>query len=158
MYDEGVVIRKPNKNDISALAELIYRFYAFNEEFDSSWAIKPNAKDIAMSLAEKYIENQRYNMFIAVYENSIVGYIRSEIEENSMLINNQVEIIKELYVKPQIRRAGIASLLIQKLNEEILKKGIKYIAVEFPVQNWIASDLYKKLGFRPYSAIYIKEV
>jgi ribosomal protein S18 acetylase RimI-like enzyme len=49
-------------------------------------------------------------------------------------------------------------MLIQKLSEEVSKNGIKYIAVEFPVQNWIATDLYKKLGFRPYSSTYIKEV
>ncbi len=158
MFDTGIVIRKPINNDLQGLAELVYRFYAFNEEFDSSWAIAPNARELAKKLAEDMINDPNISVYIADYDNIISGYIKSITIENPLLIHNKIEVIKELYVKPQMRRTGIASLLIQKISEEISKKGIKYIAVEFPVQNWIATDLYKKLGFRPYSTTYIKEV
>ncbi|AFZ70028.1 acetyltransferase [Caldisphaera lagunensis DSM 15908] len=158
MFDTGMIVRKANKNDLQGLSELIYRFYAFNEEFDSSWAISPNAREEANKMAENMINDPNINVYVAVYDNLLIGYIKSITNENPLLINNKIEIIKELYVKPQMRRSGIASLLIQKLSEEISKKGVKYIAVEFPVQNWIATDLYKKLGFRPYSTTYIKEV
>jgi len=158
MYDTGIIIRRPVKNDVLPLSELVYRFYAFNEEFDSSWAIASNAKEIAVKVAESMINNSNINVFVADYDNILSGYIKSVTNENLLLINNKIEIIKELYVKPQMRRTGIASMLIQKLSEEVSKNGIKYIAVEFPVQNWIATDLYKKLGFRPYSSTYIKEV
>ena len=161
MYEEAIIIRKPTRNDIDQLAELIYRFYALNEEFDSSWAIRPDAREVARKAAESYVEESeggKYLIFIAEYAGSIVGYIKSQREENEMLASNAVEIIKELYVRPRMRRTGIASQMISKVSEEASKRGAKHIAVEFPTQNYVAEDLYKKLGFRPYSTRYIKGV
>jgi len=66
-------------------------------------------------------------------------------------------VIKELYVKPEHRRAGVATLLVNKAVDEARKLRAGLVAVEFPSANKIAEDLYLKIGFRPYLVRYVKE-
>lgn len=159
MYAEtGINIRRALKEDVKQLSELVYRFYSFNAEFDPSWAAVNNLRELAEDHANRLVEDQGSLVLVAVQGLEVIGYLAAYIEENPLLINGRQLVIKELYVKPEQRRQGVATLLVNKARDEARKQVASLITVEFPAGNKIAEDLYAKMGFRPYLVRYVKEV
>ncbi len=157
MYEPGIHVRKPTENDMEQLAELINRFYLFNEEFDPAWAIVEKAEAEAKTLAKEYIEGKGITL-VAVIDDKVVGYIHAEIRENRMLESKKLGVITEVYVHPQARRRGIASRLVEEIQVLLGERGVKHVAAEFPAENFVARNFYSKLKFRPYASIYLREV
>lgn len=157
MYEPALSVRKPVESDLEALANLIKRFYLFNEEFDPAWAVTDNLDQAAMERAKAYIEGEGITL-VAVCDDEPVGYLHVEIRDNPMLSTRKLGIITELYVIPAKRGRGIASKLVEEAQKELSSLGIAHIAAEFPSQNFVAQSFYTKLKFRSYSSIYLREV
>ena len=157
MYEPGLVIRKPIRDDIPQLASLILRFHMFNEEFDPAMALKDNVEETARKVAEEYVEGNGITL-VAQHEDKIIGYVRVEIREKPLLAAGKIGVITELYVTPQFRSRGVASSLVEEASKAITSMGISVITAEFPDLNFVAKNFYKKLGFRPYMDLYLREV
>jgi len=159
MYAEpAITVRRATDSDVAGLAELMYRFYAFNEEFDPSWAVVRNLREVIKDHAAEALKDPSSIVLVAASGNSVLGYLRAALEENRLLASSRMLVIKELYVRPEHRRAGVATLLVNKAMDEARKLRASRVAVEFPSANKIAEDLYLKIGFRPYLVRYVKEV
>ncbi|MEM4620725.1 MAG: GNAT family N-acetyltransferase [Desulfurococcaceae archaeon] len=157
MYESRIAIRKPVESDIRSLAQLILRFYMFNEEFDPSMEVAGDANSAALKLSESRVRGEGLTL-VADINGRVVGYVYGTITENLMLARRRIGLLKELYVVPEERGRGVASMLIEYAMRELSKQGIKYVAVEFPTLNIIAEKFYEKLGFRKFTSIYLKEV
>ncbi|MEB3760582.1 MAG: GNAT family N-acetyltransferase [Desulfurococcales archaeon] len=157
MYEPGIVVRKVEERDVDQLAELIFRFYLFNEEFDPAWSMVENARERAREIAELYANGQGYTL-IAQFEDRIIGFIHAEIIEKPMLASGRIGVIKELYVIPQFRGQGIATRLVDELQDMLKDNNIYYIAAEFPSANVVAEGFYRSRKFRPYTSLYLREV
>ena len=160
MYAEpaGALVRRATQDDLEALSELVYRFYVFNEEFDPSWSAVQSLRDVASQHAAELIRSQDSVVLVAVKEGKVIGYVMAIMEENRLIKARRLLVIKELYVRPQERRQGIATLLINRVLDEARKSRVSYVAVEYPAANTIAGDIYLKMGFRPHLVRLIKEV
>ncbi len=160
MYAEpaSAQVRRPTQEDIEALSDLVYRFYVFNEEFDPSWSVVHNLRDVASQHAAELLKSTDSVVLVAIEGKSVVGYVMAVPEENRLIRARKLLVIKELYVRPQERRQGIASLLINRVVEEARKSKVSYVAVEYPAANTIVGDICLKMGFRPYLVRVIKEV
>ncbi|BAA79345.1 putative acetyltransferase [Aeropyrum pernix K1] len=159
MYERGVHVRPPRPGDKEVLAELIYRFYMLNEEFDPLWTLKDDAKEAAAAEAEKIVAGGGGEIvLVAQVAEEVVGYIRGYIREMPLLANGRMAVVKEIYVKPQARRLGLGSLLLERFSEEARRLGARAVAGEFPAQNAIAHRFYERLGFRSFMYTMIKEV
>ena len=157
MYEPALSVRKPVESDLEALANLIKRFYLFNEEFDPAWAVTDNLDQAAMERAKAYIDGDGITL-VAICDDEPVGYLHVEIRDNPLLSTRKLGIITELYVIPAKRGRGIASKLVEEAQKELSSLGIAHIAAEFPSQNFVAQSFYTKLKFRSYSSIYLREV
>ena len=158
--EEAVIgIRKARPEDAEALAELILRFYTFNEEFDPAWSTVENAREKALERAKKSIEAEDTIVLVAVAEDQVIGYALTDIFDTDILAVGRLAVIRELYVKPQYRGRGVASRLVDE-TQEIVKeeKNIQYLAAQFPTANFIAERFYKSRKFRPFISIYLREV
>lgn len=88
--------------------------------------------------------NEIYNsssiVKVAVYENKIVGYIcaSSVIDEGHIL---------NIAVSPDMRRRGIATVMLEKVIEELKKRGCKSIYLEVRASNTVAMKFYENFGF-----------
>lgn len=157
MYEPGLVIRRPVERDVSGLADLILRFYRFNEEFDPAWALATDAENAARKVAEEYVNDRRGVTLVADYEGRLVGYVRAVLRSNPLLAS-KMGVITELYVVPSHRRAGVASMLIEQASRELSGAGASYIAAEFPTSNYVAERFYRDKRFRPFLSVYLQEV
>lgn len=157
MYEPGLTVRKPLIGDLEPLANLIKRFYIFNEEFDPAWAVTDNLDESTHEKANKYINGEGITL-VAVFDGELIGYLHVEIRENPMLLTRKIGVSTELYVIPARRGRGVASRLVEEAQKELSSLGITHIAAEFPSQNFVAQSFYTKLKFRSYSSIYLREV
>lgn len=88
--------------------------------------------------------NEIYNsssiVKVAIYKNEVVGYIcaNSVIDEGHIL---------NIAVAPGLRRKGIASAMLEKVIDELKKKGCKSIYLEVRASNKIAMRFYENFGF-----------
>ena len=93
-------------------------------------------------------------LFIAVNDNEIVGYIYVKI----LTSNDSPEIYYEasisgIYVKESFRKQGIATKLINEAKKWCINKGVTYLKLNVLECNIAALNLYKKLGFNDFSRI-----
>lgn len=157
MYEPAIVVRKPLEEDLEALANLIKRFYLFNEEFDPAWAVADNLDQAVLERAKAYINGEGLTL-VAVLDKGPVGYLHAEVKENPLLATRKLGVITELYVTPSMRKRGIATRLVEEAQNAMAEMGITHIAAEFPSKNFVAESFYRKLKFRSYSSIYLREV
>lgn len=157
MAELEIFVRRPIEKEAEKLAELIVRFYRFNEEFDPSMESVHNLREVAVEVAKKRISDDGL-LLAAFVEDAMVGYVYGYISENPLLHRRKIGIIKELYVIPGYRGRGIARTLAEHAVKELERLGIRYIAAEFPTMNVVAEKFYERLGFRKFLSIYLKEV
>ena len=100
------------------------------------------------------IDKNNNQLFIAVNDNEIVGYIYVKI----LTSNDSPEIYYEasisgIYVKESFRKQGIATKLINEAKKWCINKGVTYLKLNVLEGNIAALNLYKKLGFNDFSRI-----
>ena len=100
------------------------------------------------------INKNNNQLFIAVNDNEIVGYIYVKI----LTSNDSPEIYYEasisgIYVKESFRKQGIATKLINEAKNWCINKGVTYLKLNVLEGNIAALNLYKKLGFNDFSRI-----
>ncbi|MBS7252312.1 MAG: GNAT family N-acetyltransferase [Candidatus Freyarchaeota archaeon] len=97
---------------------------------------------------------KRFLKYLILYPNSIflkaridgkiVGFIAGVLQSPQ-----RVGRIYTLDVKPEFRRRGIASKLLQTLEVEFKNRGIAFSILEVEATNTAALVLYQKFGYRP---------
>ena len=100
------------------------------------------------------IDKDNNQLFIAVYNNEIVGYAYVKIITSSDSPEIYTEAsISGIYVKENYRRQGIATKLINEAKKWCINKGVSYLKLNVLEGNRIALNLYKKLGFNDFSRV-----
>ncbi len=118
-------IEPMTKNDIAEIAE-IERLC-----FSSPWSENALSEELS---------NENAFFFCAKLFGEVCGYIGTNIILDECYIAN-------IAVKPQQRRKGIASLLIEKATDLAKEKDCSFISLEVRKSNTAAIALYEKFGF-----------
>ena len=100
------------------------------------------------------IDKDNNQLFIAVYNNEIVGYAYVKIITSSDSPEIYTEAsISGIYVKENFRKQGIGTKLINEAKKWCINKGVSYLKLNVLEGNRIALNLYKKLGFNDFSRV-----
>ncbi|MEM3563423.1 MAG: ribosomal protein S18-alanine N-acetyltransferase [Candidatus Jordarchaeaceae archaeon] len=93
----------------------------------------------------KYLILYPHSIFLkAIIDGKIVGFIAGILQAS-----HKGGRIYTIDVKPEFRRRGIASKLLQTLESEFKNRGIAFSILEVEVTNTAALGLYQKFGYRP---------
>lgn len=79
--------------------------------------------------------------FVAETESGVVGYVGLQTVVDEGYITN-------VAVKTELRRQGVASALLTRLDEEAEKRNLDFITLEVRVSNLAARQLYEKFGYQ----------
>ncbi len=140
-------LRKATLNDSDVLID--FRIIFLKEIQES-----PPPKEIETfkkSLKEFFLDKMRSNEFIAwlaELDNDIIATSGlSFLQKPPHFINmtGKFAYIMNMYTKPEWRRKGIGSALLEKLFEEIKNRGIRSIVLHATPSG---KPLYEKFGFR----------
>lgn len=82
------------------------------------------------------------DIFVADIGNKIVGYVVT------MDLDQIRGKIVSIAVRKEFRGSGIGEHLMKRAIERLKEKGKKEIALEVRVSNYVAQNLYEKLGFK----------
>nr|MDO8081601.1 N-acetyltransferase [Candidatus Freyarchaeota archaeon] len=92
----------------------------------------------------KYLIVQHNSIFLkAKICDEIVGFVAGLLQDLYSISR-----IYTLDVKPEFRRKGIASKLLQTLEKEFKKRGAALSTLEVEVDNTAALNLYQKFGYK----------
>ena len=101
-----------------------------------------------------FIDKDDSQLFIAVDDNEIVGYIYVKIITTSDSSDIYTEAsISGIYVKDNFRKQGIGTKLINEAKKWCINKGVTYLKLNVLEGNIAALNLYKKLGFNDFSRV-----
>lgn len=102
-------------------------------EFDDFWN---------SSILKQELENPNSHYFVAIQNNSIVGFagIWNAVDEYH---------ITDIVVRKDLRCKGIGSHLLEKLIETAKLEKVVSITLEVNINNVPAKKLYEKYGFQP---------
>jgi len=104
-------------------------------------------------------EDDKNQILIAEIDGEIVGYILfyNPIKERfGFKTKHCFGGIIELYVKPEFRRRGVATQLIQRCVDYLKSRGAVDVRVDVLMRNKKAMNLYRKHGFKDWVAILKK--
>ena len=102
-------------------------------EFDDFWN---------SSILKQELENPNSHYFVAIHNNSIVGFagIWKAVDEYH---------ITDIVVRKDLRCKGIGSHLLEKLIETAKLEKVVSVTLEVNINNVPAKKLYEKYGFQP---------
>ena len=123
-----ITIHEAKQSDLKRILELSLMW----EKEDSCYGYRANTED---DLRDRYI--------LAAYDDELIAYIfgKEEIqEEQTSVIDKNMHYfeIEELYVHPSYRSRGIGKQLMESLEKELKKKGLKMMVLSTATKNWKA--------------------
>jgi len=123
-----ITIHEAKQSDLKRILELSLMW----EKEDSCYGYRANTED---DFQDCYI--------LAAYDDELVAYVfgKEEIQEKQTSVidkNMHYFEIEELYVHPSYRLRGIGKQLMESLEKELKKKGLKMMALSTATKNWKA--------------------
>ena len=123
-----ITIHEAKQSDLKRILELSLMW----EKEDSCYGYRANTED---DFQDCYI--------LAAYDDELIAYVfgKEEIQEKQTSVidkNMHYFEIEELYVHPSYRSRGIGKQLMESLEKELKKKGLKMMVLSTATKNWKA--------------------
>ena len=151
---EDIVVKTLDDFTLEELSELIVTAFASTPEDRAIHGFDSAVTDYDKSLQiQQAIKNGKFGHSpadfwrIAVVDGEPAGLLIGMIPEFKH--RPPFGIIGELGVSPNFRRIGVASLLVNQINQLFLEHGCQYSWVGTPETNRGGLELYQSLGFVP---------
>ena len=123
-----ITIHQARQSDIKRLLDLSLMW----ENEDSCYGYRANTED---DFQDCYI--------LAAYDDELIAYVfgKEEVQDKQTSVidkNMHYFEIEELYVHPSYRSRGIGKQLMESLEKELKKKGLRMMVLSTATKNWKA--------------------
>lgn len=123
-----ITIHQARQSDIKRLLDLSLMW----EKEDSCYGYRANTED---DFQDCYI--------LAAYDDELIAYVfgKEEVQDKQTSVidkNMHYFEIEELYVHPSYRSRGIGKQLMESLEKELKKKGLRMMVLSTATKNWKA--------------------
>ncbi len=157
-------IRKAGKEDVDSLLVLWdgYEEYhwklAKDKEMRRFLQKNKNARNNIREYFLKHIVSKNANIFVAAEDDNILGFISLKIiDAPSISTVRKMGHIGYFYIEEQVWGKGIGSRLMKEALKWFRSKKIKRVSFEVHPFNRRALSYYRKLRFREYEIIMMKD-
>ena len=160
---DSIRIRKAVPSDSAAIAkcfidydvELTRHFPLFLRQYRT----KTRSLESIRKIAEGFIKD-KHGLFLVVEENHKIGgfgYVSIQQEKRVSFPNLAVGVVRELWLKKELRGKGISSRLWREFNKWFRKRECPVVIIEVLNTN-PAKIVYEKWGCTPYCEYLFKQV
>ncbi len=120
-------IRLMEKNDVDRVRELVF-------------------KVMSRKSGKKYINNETNFTIVAELDSEIVGVATIFIHDNE-IIDEKTYFVSNLCVDPDYQRIGVATKLLDYIEDLGKQENIKYIYTLIPIKYYEANQLFERLNY-----------
>ncbi|MGC8608403.1 MAG: GNAT family N-acetyltransferase [Thermoplasmata archaeon] len=147
-------IRKMKESDMESVMDQLLRLKRLNSEFDCTFSVSEDSRDEIEKYLKKIINDNDHVLLVAEVDGNVEGILMADILYRIYYEPKYEGRIREFYVMPEFRRHGIGKQLLDAFRKEVQPRGVMLITAEFPSLNVIASEFYKRIGYRELVKIY----
>lgn len=122
-----IKVRLMEDNEVEEVRELVY-------------------KSLSRKSSKKYVNSKTSFTVVADLDSEIVGVATVFIHDNE-LVDEKTYFVSNLCVAPDYQRMGIATRIIDYIEDIGKKEGIKYVYTLVPVKYYETNKLYEKLNY-----------
>ena len=143
-----VIIRKFEQADLEVIKDITLEAFApvtYEANIESAFG-RINGRDWRFRKAlhiDDDVAVDPDSIFVAVIEESVVGYITSRRN-----LETKIGTIPNLAVKSEYRGRGIGQQLLDHVDTYMRQAGMEILKIETLEQNAIGQQLYPKMGFK----------
>jgi ribosomal-protein-alanine N-acetyltransferase len=131
MPASAVRIRRTRRSDLDSI--IVIETICFPDPWDSS-------------VFAEALDQYPSTFFAAEDGGKLVGFIAAGIEDTGEEIYGH---IMNLAVSPEYRNRGIGTLLVKRVEQEVMAAGASGIQLEVRIGNCAAQQFYLTCGYRP---------
>ncbi|MGL6258583.1 GNAT family N-acetyltransferase [Vibrio sp. WXL210] len=152
-----ITIRAAKCTDLDKLNRMMYQLH-HEHHLQSPELFKP-ANEIDKTIAH-YLDHPECLVFVAVDNGDVVGFISGHFGQYQSPVSKPVMMgsVDELYVESDYRKSGIASKLMDKIEQTLDDYGARYLFVEVWESNPTAVQFYLTQGYQSHIHCLMKVV
>ena len=115
-----MIIRKMERDDIAMCADILCSVYN-NELWQCRWT-----KEVAAEYLTDFFDMKKFVGYVLVNDNNIIGAL---FAHEKVWWNNSEVFIEEMFINPEYQCKGYGSMLLEKVESYVLKKGLAGITL-----------------------------
>jgi ribosomal protein S18 acetylase RimI-like enzyme len=124
---------------------------ALFDDYRAHYGQRPSG-EVTRGWLHDQLAQQRMRMVAAIHADHACGFITTTVMPASLMLATAWS-IRDLYVGPQHRRAGIALALLEHVINDARAAGVYRISIQTEADNVPALTLYTAAGFQPVSGL-----
>ncbi len=155
-------IVEAQKQDVEQLVDELW--FPLAEEMEqksqfNSLGDRPDIRAAAIEHKREKVEDSDSQVFIAWEDGEAAGYIMTGLEERPPIFEISTKCsVNEIFVKKEFRRQGVATMLMDAVEEFGRERGCKFIQLEVDIQNESAQEFYERYGFEVQRKKMVKQL
>ncbi len=143
-----IVIRKAKVRDQAEVRKLFRDFTLFHDSLDPWFGVSADADKEIEKHIRKFVYAPARLLLVAEKAGVIVGFLTMGYTHLPIIyIKQEVGYFSELYVRPGLRKRGIADSLVAAGFEWLKEKKIRRVELETMAANRAACEFWRKQGF-----------
>ena len=142
-------IRQATTDDAAAIVDDLWMPFAEElAELDEYNALASDIRSDAIEYREEKLAQSDYCVQLAVEDGAFVGFASGRVKSSPPVFERGAALaISELYVRPDWRRQGVASSLLDALEAWGDERGYETVSLSVNADNDAAKALYESVGF-----------
>ena len=153
---DNLIIRNATINDIKQIATIKVNGWksAYLDIIDNSYLESMSINE----QVDKYTNSYSLkNVFVAELNNEVVGFCRVYDYDKSEFEDKKIDCeIREIYIRPDIKRMGIGSILFNYILNHFKNKGKKKLYLGVFEKNYKSRKFYEKMGGTLWKGGYLE--
>lgn len=150
-----MIVREAEVKDISELVDMSVQLLTYELFYDENLR-KPSENEL-YDFWNRTVNNKRCVVLVAEKKN-LVGYVYGWFMRDYFIFRKPRAYISDLFVKPEFRRRGIGTLLVNELLKYFRENGVKFVYVDVYSRNDSALRFWEKNGFDTESVTLVKKL
>jgi len=143
-----VMYRQANEEDYPAVIDMYTKLDGFLRQFPYAF---PEVQNVGLSWFETFRRTLgRFSvLFVAEYENDVVGFIIARVKRVPEYLGGvMVGELKDMWVKPKVRRLGIGEVLLRKAIEWCRTQDVHSVEAQILLGNEPILKVVEDLGMK----------
>jgi ribosomal protein S18 acetylase RimI-like enzyme len=153
--DSTVSIERPDLAAVDTLVDLWVALASEQQAHDSHILPEANRAVVRDALAKHAVSG---GIRVARCEGDVVGFVTFDIERGAYEQDEQRGVVRNVYVEPPYRGAGVGTALMDAAESSLRAAGATVVSLEAMAANRAARRFYRERGYRPHRVQFEKGV